>query len=305
MNAPSLIKYLPLCLLVLGARAEDFTLADGTVLKDAEVLRQSSEEVQIRHAGGIEKFSYTELSPELQQRFEMTPAQVDARKNAAREAAENKRIAREQAKAERERALKEAQAAREAALQAAGKYPRYVNGAEVIRLCSAFLTLDARVAEFLAAEWNRREALRMELPADAERFASDAAALRKDFEQDRAALAASKAEVEKLRTQTQAQRAELQRKDAEIAALRAQVAELNKELGRAEAQSDNSSSGTVVIDRPVYVPTYVPSPVIVPGCGRRGHPSHHTRPHRPTPARPGGHIPPPRLANSAHTIPRR
>ena len=84
-----------LMLLPLCCYAEDLTLADGTVLKDAEVLRKGEEDLQIRHAGGIEKFSYTELSTALQERYELTPALVEARRKALADAAAEKKREKE------------------------------------------------------------------------------------------------------------------------------------------------------------------------------------------------------------------
>lgn len=288
--------------LSLVAAAEDFTLADGTVLKEAEVLRKSSDEIQIRHAGGIEKFSYRELSSDLQQRFDLTPESVHARKQEALDAEAEKQRAREQALADKQRAMREAQEAKLAALEAAGKYARYLSGADVIQLCSGMLTIEARAAEFLAAEWNRREALRLNLGVDQQRFTADVDALRADFEKERKALVSLRSELEQKRARVKEQAAAIKRQNEEIAQLRAQIAKLNKELGRAEAESiPSSSGGTVVIDRPVYVPTYI-APVSRPRpC-----------PPRPRPAKPAVHrprpiqvSPGPRPAGSAHTLPRK
>lgn len=297
-------RLMPFFVLSLCCHAEDFTLADGTVLKDAEVLRQEGESLQIRHAGGIEKFDYTELGPELQEKYELTPQQVESRREAARSAAEEKRQAALQAKAARETAMQEAQTRREAALEASGKYARYLRGADVIQLCSAYLTMQATAAEYLAAEWNRREALRLALPADAERFAAEAESLKADLEKDRAVLAATHAELESLRTAVQAKDAELKRKNEELATLRAQVAQLNKELGRAESAATPRST-TVVVDRPVYVPTYVPAPAPPPRA--RVCPAPKPRPavRRPATPRPVKVSPGARPANSAHTLPRK
>ncbi len=285
--------------------AEDFTLANGSVLKDAEVLRQTTDSLQIRHAGGIEKFSYTELGADLQQKYDLTPEAVEARRQAAEEEAAQKRRAKEQAAAEKQRRLKEDQAARELALENAGKYARYISGAEVTQLCSGLLSVEARAAEFLAAEWNRREALRMQLELDAVRFSAEVDALRADFEEERRELSALRSELSDKRAQVQEKNAALKRKNEEIAALRAQVAQLNKALGRAEAEN-TQTTGTVVIDRPVYVPTYVPTYVGPP----RSRPCPPQLPHRP--ARPAAPRPRPvqvspgaRPASSAHTLPRK
>lgn len=270
-----------LLLLTLCCQAEDLTLANGTVLKDAVVIRQGDEEIQIRHTGGIEKFAYTELSPQLQERFNMTPALVEARRHAAAEAEAEKQRARDAAKAERERLKREDQEARIAALEAAGKHARYVSGADVIQLCSSFLTLEARAAEYLAAEWNRREALRLNLTLDIQRFTAEADSLRADFESNRKQFESMRAELSDKRAKVQAQAASIKRKNEEIKALRAQVAKLNKELGQAEAAAFRRPA------TPIYIPTYVrpvcPRPVI---HRPRVAPPRPPRPPRPLPPRP-------------------
>lgn len=301
-----------LLLLPLCCQAEDFTLADGTVLKDAEVLRKGAEELQIRHAGGIEKFSYTELSAELQKRYELTPEAVEAHRKALSDAAAAKQREKEAAKAEQERVLRENQEARMAALEAAGKHARYICGADVIQLCSSMLTLEARAAEFLAAEWNRREALRLNLGVDTQRFTEEADSLKPDFERERQELATLRSELSDKRAKVQEQSATIKRKNDEIAALRAEIAKLNKELGRAETRSTNT---TVVVDNPVYVPTYV-GPTCV-GHVHKPRPRTCPPPAKPRPARPATRPQPIRVspgprpasaarpASSAHTLPRR
>ena len=298
-------KMIPFVLMALSCYAEDFTLADGTVLKDAKVLHRTDEVLQIFHSGGIEKFSYDELGEELQKRYEMTPEQVLARKTAAKQAADEDRKAKEAIKAEKERVLQEEQQARIAALEASGKYARYINGAEVTQLCSALLTVDARTAEYLAAEWNHREALRLNWGVDAQRFASEVAALKDDFERRRKEFASMRTELDEKRAKVKEQAATIKRKNQEIAELQAKIASLNKELGRAEAENVSNDT-TVVIDRPVYVPTYGPTCVghtVIPPSKpvRRHKPAHPARPK----AKPIQVSPGPKPASSAHTLPRK
>lgn len=298
-------KIIPFVLMAFSCYAEDFTLADGTVLKEAKVLHRSDEVLQIFHSGGIEKFTYKELGEELQKRYDMTPEQVLARKTAAKQAADEARKAKEAIKAEKERVLQEEQQARIAALEASGKYARYISGAEVIQLCSALMTVDARTAEFLAAEWNHREALRLNLGVDAQRFATELASLRADFERQRKEIDSMRTELEEKRVKVKEQSATIKRKNQEIAELQAKIASLNKALGRAEAEN-TSSDTTVVIDRPVYVPSYGPTcighTVIPPSRPARRH--KHTHSPRPK-AKPIQVSPGPKPAGSAHTLPRK
>lgn len=289
---------LPFC-----ALAEDFTLADGTVLKEAEVLHRGDHDIQIRHAGGIERFSYKELGVEMQQRFELTPEHVAARRKQATEAAAEKRRAREQAAAEKQRRMQEDQEARTAALELSGKYARYLTGADVMGLVAGMVTLEARAAEFLAAEWNYREAVRLQLPQDALRFEAEMNTRRAGYEKECKKQENLRVELETLRAKAQDQAARIKLLNDEVAALRAKVAQLNKELGRAEAEAVDAKT-TVVIDRPV--PVYVPSPP--PTC--IGHTTIRPKPcaPRPKPVRPAPrphhhhHSPGPRPASSAKKI---
>ena len=150
-----------------SAVAADFVLSDGTVLKEASVVRRSVDSVLVRHSNGVQKLFFDRLSPELQKQLGMTPELVAERRAAA-----------EQASAERRRQRAEAQVARLAALQASGQYPRYLSGADIFTLFSEAATLTAPTAEYLAALWNHREATRLNLPADAERYAADMATRR-------------------------------------------------------------------------------------------------------------------------------
>ena len=264
------VAFTTLLMLPFCVCAEDFTLADGTVLKEAEVLHRGANDIQIRHAGGIERFSYKELSEEMQQRFELTPEHVAERRKQATETA-----------AEKRRRIQEDQEARAAALELSGKYARYLTGADVMGLVAGMVTLEARAAEFLAAEWNYREALRLKLPLDAQRFEAEVNTRRSGYEKECRKQENLRVELESLRSKTQDQAARIKLLNDEVATLRAKVAQLNKELGRAEAEAVDSST-TVVIDRPV--PVYVPSPA--PTC--IGHTTIRPKPHtpRPKPVRP-------------------
>lgn len=265
-----------MCACSMSASADDFVLNDGSVLQDATVVRTSLDSVLVRHSNGVQQLLFDRLSPQLQQQLGMTPELVAERRAAAQQAADNRRRERDAA-----------QAARMAALQASGQHPRYLSGADVYSIYSQANAISPRTAEYLAALWNRREAARMGLPVDAERYAADAAALRGAAEEELAALRAAQqaqSEVEKLRTQ--------------VEHLQQQNEALRKQLADARAGSPATST-TVVVDNPVYVP--VPTPV--------GRPCPPPPPRRPVAAprhpRPVIHSNNPRPASSAHTLPRR
>jgi len=254
-----------LCLCASVCLAEDFVLADGTVLHDAVMLRQTDDSVQVRHSGGVQRFHYEKLSPELQERFRMTPEQVAARRAAAKEAA-----------AARRREKEERQSAQRALLAESGLHARYLAGADVLQLFSPYGTLSARDAEYLAAEWNRREALRLDLPVEAERYAEEADSLKGSFEAGREAALKQERETAALRASVAELQGRINGLGAEIAGLRKENAALRTELG-------NKPANTVSI---VREPVYVPQPVYVPSIAPRPNPLAPPRPPmRPSPPR--------------------
>lgn len=260
----------------LSATADDFVLSDGSVLQDATVVRTSLDSVLVRHSNGVQQLLFDRLSPQLQQQLGMTPELVAERRAAAEQAAKKRRLEREAA-----------QAARLAALQASGQHPRYLSGADMYSIYSSVESISPRTAEYLAALWNRREAARMGLVIDVERYAADAAGLR----------GVAESELSNLRAAQQAQR-EVDKLRAQVAHLQQQNEALRKQLADARAGS-LATSTTVVVDNPVYVP--VPTPV--------GRPCPPPSPRRPVAAprhpRPVILSNNPRPASSAHTLPRR
>ncbi len=283
-------RLISLILLCAGPlSAEDFVLSDGSVLKDATVVRSAWDSVLVRHSAGVQRLLYDRLSPELQARLGMTSELVAARRAELQQAA---------AAAESER--RAAHEARLAALQASGNNPHYITGAEVFSLFAAVDTLSAREAEYLAAEWNRREAQRLNLPADVNRWGAEAAALRPGFDAERAAFLAEYRDKTQLRSRVSEQDNTISRQKEQIQKLREEVARLKEaeeNLRRLNdrLRADASGGNTVVVERPVYVPTVCPHP--------------HRPPHPPAvrPARPRPVISSttPRPAGEAHTIPRR
>lgn len=255
------IYLLPLLtVLLLPCSAEDFTLADGSVLHDAHVVRQDDETATIRHTTGVQRIPYTRLTPELQKRLGLTPEEVNARRAAAREAERQRAEAREKKAAEQR-----------AALVTSGLSPRYMTGADVISLYSAWSTLSAPAAEYLAAEWNRREALRCGLTVEARRYKEDAAVLARNIERERA---------EEIRTRERLAVAEkeLDAAKRDLQQARLAVQQLEKQNAELKERPAQATTTTVVVSEPRVVPVYRPQPIILP-------PVHQPRPPivRPTP----------------------
>lgn len=260
-----------LCLPML-CRADDITLADGTTLRDACVLRHDAESATIRHSTGVQRVLYSRLPRDLQESLDLTPEAVQARRDRAKLDAEKRAAAREKKAADQR-----------AALEASGKQPRYMSGADVMALFSAWDSLSAAAAEYLAAEWNRREALRCGLTVEAARYKEDAAALAANVAHERGAARreAYEKRIAELEARTQ-QMAELEKRiqmaDRELLEAQAVVKRLEKEND--ELRSRSSGTTTVVVERPRYIPVYNPPPIIVPAPQPRpmppATPAHHT-----------------------------
>lgn len=242
--------------------AEDITLRDGVTLREATVKRHDDESVTISHSSGVARVQYDRLPQELQERFGMTPQEVDARREKARLAERERALAREK-KQEEQRA----------ALVQSSLSPRYVTGADVLAIYAAWEpTLPAPVAEYLAAEWNRREAQRCGLTVEADRYRQDAAklqaTLRQEQEKNRAARDAANGAAAQL-AQVQSQ---LKQARSEIQALKKQLAD------------QPASQTTVIQTTPTIVPVYRPAPVVIPPPTLR--PAPPVRPTPPVPPRP-------------------
>ncbi len=156
--------------------AEHLTLKDGSLLRDAVVSRKGIDHVIIRYDGGVKRVDYDELTIDLQDRFGMTPKEVRARL-AAQEARQQAALDREERDQQRHLQL----------LKDAQQLPRYVTDGDVRRLFLYYGDLSTVAAEYLAAEWNRREALRLNLDDEAKKYAEYAALVRSTFQKEKAA----------------------------------------------------------------------------------------------------------------------
>lgn len=257
--------------LVALCAAEDFTLADGTLLQEARVVRHDGESAIIAHATGVQRVTYDRLPAELQERLDLTPEAVAARREQARQAARARAEARDQ-RAARQRA----------ALETSGLSPRYMSGADVVALFQMRETISPTEAEYLAAGWNRREALRCGLTVEAQMYKEDAAALEPRVERERSATPRLQERVASLEKELKQAQEELKRAQAAVHKLDAENASLQKELSQ-------RSNTTVVVREPTYVPVYRPAPIVVPPVRVPGPPAPVVRPNpapRVLPARP-------------------
>lgn len=226
--------------------AEDFVLVDGTVLQDARLVRKDADSAVIGHSTGVQRVSFDRLPSELQERFGLTPQAV----NEFREKQEQARRARVEAE-------EKLAASQRAALEASALSPRYLSGADVMALYSTWDTLSAVCAEYLAADWNRREALRCNLTVEADRYTREADRVAARMNEERNAVNKEKERVAALEAELQLTKNELKKAKDAVNSQREEIQKLSQE-------SSNQSSGTVVISHPTYVPVYRPAPIIVP-----------------------------------------
>ncbi len=241
------MRRLIISLLVIGCVcfADDITLTDGTVLREAQVVRKDSDSAVIRHSEGVQRVSFERLPNELQESLDLTPQAVQAR----RELAKNEQLARELAQEKLATQQREA-------LETSRLSPRYLTGADVMALYSAWDTLSAAAAEYLAAEWNRREALRCNLTVESDRYAKDAQQLSARMENERADLLKQKRQVASLKEELNQARADLKKAQNSLHSYKEEYEKLSKQ--------QQESPSTVVISEPNYVPVYRPNPIVLP-----------------------------------------
>lgn len=236
---------------VCTCAAEDFSLNDGRVLYDATVLRQGMDELQIRHSGGIQRVSHDLLSPELQQRFEMTPEQVEQKREEARIEAE----VRKQAK-------REAEEEHRARMETAGQHARYLQGADVLRLLRPKENVDFRMADYLACEWNRQEAERLGLQGESRKFAEEVAVLKVACADLLKKESLARRELEKERVQSTELRTKLAASQEVIARLQEKISSLRSENNALMKVATTRSTETIVV-KPVPMPP-PPRPIVLP-----------------------------------------
>ncbi len=157
------------------AAAENLTLKDGSLLRDAVVSRKGIDHVIIRHAGGVKRVDYHELTIDLQDRYGMSPKEVNAR------------LAKQQALAEGAADKRDRVKDRHILLLRDSKImPRYLSSGDVKSLFLFYSDISEVAAEYLAAEWNKRESLRLKLPDQVQRYESYAKLVRDTFDKEKA-----------------------------------------------------------------------------------------------------------------------
>lgn len=237
-----------LCCCALPGWAEDMSLADGTVLHEVVVTGRGVDYLQVRHSSGACRVYYQNMTSELQGRFQMTPEDVEARQSEVKQQADERRKEKREANARRRELLKEA-----------GLQPRYLTGSEVLQLLSPLDVVGSREAEYLAVEWNRREALRMGLDGEAERFAGDARVLRGAFEADRRSFLAQYRDTQKAREKVSALHAQLDAAEKQVKRLQDENAAL-----RQEPLYTNPSATVVLPVRPSVLMVHPAKPMPPP-----------------------------------------
>ncbi len=139
--------------------AEDMPLKDGRILHDVNILEQGVDYVRVAHNEGISRVYATNLTNDWREKLHLLPEQVAEKKNML--AARNEENARQQK--ERDLQLRES-------LSEAEKMPRYIRGTDILKMVSAYATMDSLEAEAAALRWNMAEATRVGMSDQAEYF---------------------------------------------------------------------------------------------------------------------------------------
>ncbi len=242
------------CLLCLPLMGEDFVLKDGSILRDAKVTRSGLDHVIVTHSSGVKRVEYDELTIKLQERFDMQPEQVKVRVDDY----ESKRKAEEEKKRQVDQEHRQM-------LRDSKTLPRFLTAADVVQLFVFYGKLTPLTAEYLASEWNRREAIRLKLPAEAKRYAELAQMVRDDYEKER------EQEIEKEKRRL----AELRRyRQMELALTEAKAAEyaLQKENEKLEERIEEAEEEYKELFRDYQRERdanryryYGPRPIVLPG----------------------------------------
>lgn len=254
-----------LVVLVVGmCSAEDITLADGTLLRDARVVRKDDDSAIISHSEGVQRVKFDRLLPDLQQKLDLTPQAVQMRREQAR-----------LEKIETQKAQEKLIARQREALAVSKLTPRYLSGADVLALFSSWETLSAATAEYLAAEWNRREALRCNLTVEAENYEKDAQSLAARMEEERQENRRTREKYDALNEELARTRTELKTAQDSLQTYKKKCEQLTRQ---------QALPSTVVISEPTYVPIYRNNPIVLPPI--------RVRPAPPPPRPPAWHLPP-------------
>ncbi len=187
--------------------AEDMILKSGKQLKDAVVSRKGIDHVIVRHSSGVQRVDYDELTFSNQERYGMTPDAVEKRRaeqKAKVDAASEKR------ERESERYMK--------LLKDSHNLPRYMKASDLRSMYLHYGEMSDVAAEYLAAEWNRRESIRLNLPEEVKRYTEYANMVRDAFnrevERERESVSEQKREVEQIRLLRQELKLAKQREEA-------------------------------------------------------------------------------------------
>lgn len=247
-----------LCILALAfnpLNADDITLTNGRVLKNAEKLGIDVDTVRIQHDEGIAKVDAKLLPLSLQVKWQMTPEQVELRKQ---EATERKLEELEKERVQRELAAQRAKELRDS-LTEAERVPRYIQASELQELMAGLTNVLPVEVKYIALRWNYNEANRVGLPEQAQHFSQELALLKPQLvklEQQRLA------EAKKLEEMNQKMDRLAQQSQSQVNQMQRQINDLKNDVNSAK-----SYTNTVIYKTPTYYNGYSSSydnrPVIV------------------------------------------
>ncbi len=221
------------------ATAENIVLKNGRTLVDVHILEQGIDYVRVRHNDGITRLEAEDLSDTWKTRLHLTPSEI-----------QNKRQEQDRALTEQRRERQERDEALRATLSEAEKNPRYLSGADIVRMIGSYVHIESVEAEAAALQWNANEAQRVGLSDQAEDFMNRLKSYSVELERLRRERETSNQYWKNLEERYQHLTTESERR---LDSLSNQVEGLRREL-----DSKSNSSRTVIYTTPTPTTYYSP-----------------------------------------------
>lgn len=221
--------------------AEDMILKDGRNLKDIRILEEGADYVRVEHHEGIARVDVSMMTDGWKEKLHLTPEEVSEKKK--RLAEQNRERVRLQK--ERDRQVRES-------LSEAEKTPRYLKGADILKMVSVFTSMDPIEAEAAALRWNMAEAQRVGMSEQADLFKSQLAS----YEPNLQKIQQQRQEDELYWKNMQSDYERMMNDSREkMASLSSQINSIRKDLK--EVSSRPTETRTVVYREPYYTPQQI------------------------------------------------
>lgn len=222
-----------------AALCDDIVLSSGKVLKDAIVSEKGADFIRVNHSEGIGKVPYSELTREMQEKYNMTPEEVQGRiDDQQKREEESNRIIRD-------------------SLSESEKLPRYLKSSDMLKMMRSVTDVTPLEAEYAALVWNSSEAQRVGMSEQRKEFIEKAMLIEPRVRELRAFR--EKAEISRAKESRKLQ-GELASANKMIEQLKYRVSDIKGDLAQLEQKKETPR--TVYVETPVYIQQPRP-PIII------------------------------------------